>query len=71
MFYVVDQSILSGFFFHNMYNLNKTISIIYQNFFPGLSMNVLKTGQGPDTCLLLDLSGSMVGEPFNEMMVTV
>lgn len=34
-------------------------------------MNLLKTGQGPGTCLLLDLSGSMVGEPFNEMMVAV
>lgn len=39
--------------------------------FPGLSMSYLKTGKGPDTCLLLDLSGNMVGEPFNEMMVTV
>lgn len=34
-------------------------------------MNFLKTGKGPDTCLLLDLSGSMIGEPFNEMMVAV
>lgn len=31
----------------------------------------LKKGKGPDTCLLLDMSGSMAGKPFNEMMAAV
>jgi hypothetical protein len=34
-------------------------------------MQSVKTGKGPDTCLLLDISGSMEGEPFNEMMASV
>ncbi|XP_061173382.1 uncharacterized protein LOC133182550 [Saccostrea echinata] len=37
----------------------------------GLSSNSLPVGKGPDTCLLLDISGSMEGEVFNEMMAAV
>uniref|UniRef100_K1Q222 E3 ubiquitin-protein ligase MIB2 n=1 Tax=Magallana gigas TaxID=29159 RepID=K1Q222_MAGGI len=52
-------------------DFNSWITLAEKERQKGLSMNFLKTGQGPDTCLLLDLSGSMVGEPFNEMMVAV
>ena len=31
-------------------------------------MSDTKTGKGPDTCLLLDISGSMEGEAFDEMI---
>ena len=34
-------------------------------------MDYVSKGKGPDTCLLLDTSGSMAGEPFNQMMVAV
>nr|XP_022331302.1 uncharacterized protein LOC111129304 isoform X2 [Crassostrea virginica] len=37
----------------------------------GQTMAYLSKGKGPDTCLLLDISGSMAGEPFNQMMVAV
>ncbi|XP_062595524.1 uncharacterized protein LOC134256866 [Saccostrea cucullata] len=37
----------------------------------GLSLHSLPVGKGPDTCLLLDISGSMEGEMFNEMMAAV
>lgn len=41
------------------------------DFISGQFLSSLKKGKGPDTCLLLDMSGSMAGEPFNEMMAAV
>ncbi|XP_061173381.1 uncharacterized protein LOC133182549 [Saccostrea echinata] len=36
----------------------------------GLSLTTIKRGKGPDTCLLLDISGSMEGDMFEEMINT-
>lgn len=48
----------------------ETLSILL-NLISGQILSPLKKGKGPDTCLLLDMSGSMTGEPFYEMMAAV